>query len=523
MRTTDFYDDVNQQTLYALDKLTGVPDFVKSATIETQAEIGQLPAHVFADPQHRKFPVHTKAATWLANAYFKHASAHYSTEERRLIQDRISKAASFWKIGSQVTGFNQQWDRLHVFHAPKDLPDEQYALIYKTAGHTIRKFPIPNAACVKLAGERLFADRHKYTFPMRKFAARRILRAQKQAKVQFQPETAEYLARAAGEGSAFPADIATKLAQRAIMVKRQYPDLAMKLAEIAEAIENEKILPASRLEKLAGLVDSVDQSTGLFRYYYEGVPMPEEFLYDIQEKEAQAFLDSHIQLQTGATYPLSQLKKLPLSKIAEVMGKEFADAVSANGKISWDKFAEIAPTLPRGDAKLLESIIKSAQESPAGATETLPAGTIQQLLGVLTNALDGSQNDVIPGGEAAGMPASAFPKDQLQEGTEEEQEHTSSPAVAQEIAKDHLTEAKDYYEPRLENMEEGIEADKAQGKTEGAGEEKEDEGEKKEARFDPAKLTGRNTEQLFRGMGADVEEADGVTDFKKIIRFKTKR
>jgi hypothetical protein len=217
------------------------------------------------------------------------------------------------------------------------------------------------------------------------------------------------------------------------------------------------------------------------------------------------------------------LKKLPLSKIAEVMGKEFANAVSVNGKISWDKFAEIAPTLPRGDAKLLESVIKSAQESPAGATETVPAGTIQQLLGVLTNALDGSQNDVIPGGDAAGMPASAFPQDQLQEGTEEEQEHTPNPAIAQEIAKDHLTEAKDYYEPRLENMEEEIEADKAQGKTEGVGEEKgeEDEDEKKEARFDPKKCTGRSTEQLFKGLGADVEDADGVTDFKKIIRFKT--
>lgn len=140
-RTTDFYDDVNQQTLYALEKLTGVPAFVKGASLETKEEVGQLPPHVFADPAHRKFPVHTKAATWLAHAYFKQCAPHYSNEERGFIQQRINKAAEFWKIGSLLSDFDRQWTRLHAFHAPRDLPDDQYALIYKTADYTIRKFP----------------------------------------------------------------------------------------------------------------------------------------------------------------------------------------------------------------------------------------------------------------------------------------------------------------------------------------------------------------------------------------------
>lgn len=361
MRTTDFYDDDNQQTLCALEKLTGVPDFVKSASTEAKEELGKLPARVFADPQHRKFPVHTKAATWLAHAYFKHAAPHYSTEERRCIQQRIDKAAGFWKISKQLTDFDNQWERLHTFHAPRNLPNEQYALIYKSAGYEIRKFPMPNPASVKLAGEHLFADRHRYTYPMRKFAARRILKAQKKADVQFQPETSEFLNRASGEGGAFPLDISTKLAQRAIMVKKQHPDLAMKLAEIAESIENESHLSNDRLDKLAGLVDSVDQHTGLYKYYYEGVPMPEEFIFNIQEKEAQAFLDSNVMLTTGKAYKLAELKGLQLEKLAEVVGKEFSDAImDKSGQVDWAKFAEIAPTLPRGDARLLESLLKEA-------------------------------------------------------------------------------------------------------------------------------------------------------------------
>lgn len=483
MRTTDFYDDVNQQTLYSLEKLTGVPDFVKSASVEAKEEIGRLPVHVFADPHHRKFPVHTKAATWLANAYFKQAAAQYSTEERQRIQQRISKAANFWRIGDQVKTFNDQWERLNTYHAPRNLPDDQYALIYKTAGYEIRKFPIPNSASLKLAAERLYADRHRYTYPMRKFAATRILKAQTRMKAELQPETTDFLIRAAGNGGAIPMDIATKLAQRAIMVKKSDPDAAMGLAKIAEAIENDTYLPHEQLEKLASLVDSVDQRTGLYKYYHDGVELPEEFIFNIQEKEAQAFVDAHVQLTTGTAYALKDLQKLPLAKIAGVLGQDFADAVTDGNQMNWEKFAEVVPTLPRDDARLLENLIKDAE------------------------------NDVIPGGKAQGMPTSLFPPDQVEKGIKIEKEHTPSKAVAKEIAKDHLVEAKDYYDPRLKSMEQKMEKDKDAGKTKGT---------EKEARLrNTPKYNAKETKELFKGMGAEVEDADDVTDFKQRIRFKT--
>lgn len=51
----------------------------------------------------------------------------------------------------------------------------------------------------------------------------------------------------------------------------------------------------------------------------------------------------------------------------------------------------------------------------------------------------------IPGGLAAGRPDSAFDPEQLAAGIEVELEHTSDPAVAKEIAKDHLMEDPRYY------------------------------------------------------------------------------
>jgi GNAT superfamily N-acetyltransferase len=53
--------------------------------------------------------------------------------------------------------------------------------------------------------------------------------------------------------------------------------------------------------------------------------------------------------------------------------------------------------------------------------------------------------DAIPGGKADKKKASDFDAKALAEGAKHEREHTSSDAVAEEIAMDHLTEDPDYY------------------------------------------------------------------------------
>ena len=80
-------------------------------------------------------------------------------------------------------------------------------------------------------------------------------------------------------------------------------------------------------------------------------------------------------------------------------------------------------------------------------------------------AQGGSENDLIPGGRAMGMPDAMFPAGQIDKGVEVELEHTPNKAHAKEIAKDHLTESTQYYD-RLGTMEKKIEdeGDKGVGK-----------------------------------------------------------
>ena len=53
--------------------------------------------------------------------------------------------------------------------------------------------------------------------------------------------------------------------------------------------------------------------------------------------------------------------------------------------------------------------------------------------------------DKVPGGLADGKPDSDFDHEQLAKGIKVEMEHTDDKDLAKEIAKDHLTEDKEYY------------------------------------------------------------------------------
>jgi len=62
------------------------------------------------------------------------------------------------------------------------------------------------------------------------------------------------------------------------------------------------------------------------------------------------------------------------------------------------------------------------------------------------------QHEYIKGGLADNIPETLFDKKELSKGRKVELEHTNNPEIAEEIARDHLFEDKDYYK-KLEKME----------------------------------------------------------------------
>lgn len=64
----------------------------------------------------------------------------------------------------------------------------------------------------------------------------------------------------------------------------------------------------------------------------------------------------------------------------------------------------------------------------------------------IINILKSAAKDILPGGQADNMPDSKFNKKKLRHAQKHEMEHTTNPAIAKEVAKDHMLEDEDYYQ-----------------------------------------------------------------------------
>lgn len=369
--------DTNHQVLHRISRLVALPDYVKDAGITDPEQVAKLPNTVFADPVNRKFPLHTKAAAWLAQTYFTESRHLYPTADAAIVQGKITKAAHFWHIEGHVKEARETLETKQT-SMPPDLADTEFALVVKHEDQTHRLFPVHNAQNVEKAASELYRDRSKYPYTWRKTAARKILHKIAELAVTGLPEGVhEYLTMAASIGSAIPSQAAEKLAQRVLMLPANAVELRAKAARLAKTVAKMNgIPPAGEMEKLAQIVDRLDREHGFYRYYNAGVETPEEIFFTLTQKKAAVVRNSYIQLTTGTVIPFEALQSIPLGKVAAALGDDFSRAVMADNSLDVDlqKFGRIAATLPRGDATLLERALKAAgvlSERPALADVVL--------------------------------------------------------------------------------------------------------------------------------------------------------
>jgi hypothetical protein len=117
-------------------------------------------------------------------------------------------------------------------------------------------------------------------------------------------------------------------------------------------------------------LDVVDREMGLDKLYKAGLALPEDVCFEWGQKVAEDIVGSYVKLTTGNAWPVEVLQRLPLSKIAGVLGDDFVKAVASDDGmgVDFNKFAEIVPTLPRADASLLELALNAAKEASDKST-----------------------------------------------------------------------------------------------------------------------------------------------------------
>jgi hypothetical protein len=369
-------------TIHRVSRLFDMPEFVKSAEYYDADALRGLPSTSFADPRDRRYPVHTKAATWLSNASFWE-KALFEPNPDESTGRNLLKAAGFWGIERDVKGVIDKVAAQHAQYTG-ELPDQCYALVFEHEDRKYRYFPIVDDRTVKQAAADLSATRHKFPLSLRKQAAQRLISRAMNLMTDL-PDEARYAFRAAGYGTCSREKMAAAFDARVPLLRiEKHHELAAQCQKIAKDLRDRDYhAPDKQLvAKTAGVLDEIDRQAGLWKYYGQHLELPEEQLYHPVTKTASADDDDRVvALTTGSVVTRDELKRYAPAALT-VLPEYHSELVGVDGELDAEKAAEVLPTMPRPDAVLFEQALMaekraagpfdSGHQLTAGAPSTRP-------------------------------------------------------------------------------------------------------------------------------------------------------
>ena len=353
MKILDHAADLSGTETHRLTQSYTPPEFVKTASHE-QLCGGEdpLPSHVYADQAGRHLPCHTKAATWMSALFFGEKKAEFGARAPQ-IEQRLRDTAKFWQIGEEV---DELWQKMATAEADglPNLADDDFAFVWRGEdGSKERRYPLRNATEVKTASVWFNKYADQFKFADRQRMARRIM--EKAAAFSAIVQNPDRLNMTAGYGYAPSEEIADAFVKRAELIKRDNHEAAAQTLKLANTIRERHITvqDTTTREKVAGMLDQIDEAMSLRYLYDNGLERPEEVMFKITEKMAQDFSAEHVSLTNGNIFEKAALDALDLDTFRNWMGDDLAEEVAIAGvHVDGEKLAELLPTLPRPDADM---------------------------------------------------------------------------------------------------------------------------------------------------------------------------
>ncbi len=355
--------DRNFSELHRFAKLYSFPDFVKNASPE-QIQETELPLTVYADvrPPYQ-FPCHTKTAAFLSWVWFLEKQAELAPKISSLIEGRLEKFAHNWGI----TGDVEQLKAKRASWQSDDfgaLPDSSFALVWAgDDGQKERRYPLRNALEVKTAAGWFEQHRDAFSFQDRQAIAQKLLAQADRHKAAI-AQYDEMLQKQAGRGCCSPKKAAEFVRTRVKQARLADPAVRTQLLALADQVAGVDMLTFNNnvSTKLADTLDQFDRLAGI--KYSETTPRLEDVLFGETYTSLYKVASEICTTTTGSIYDVEQFEKLSLGEVREMFGEEFAGAVADGIKVDGQKMAEVAHTLPRPDAQMLDQLMNGAGFAP---------------------------------------------------------------------------------------------------------------------------------------------------------------
>lgn len=318
------------------------PAYVKSASFPDAP--APLARSFFADQTNGELPCNSREEIWASAHYFrKHAEEDHYRAFKADIEYNLQKAAETFGIADDIAKV------LTHTEAVKQASDEDYGWVRDG----VRKYPMFDAHGVKLAASYFEENKFKYGFPMRQEIARNILKKAEQYDVLDLPDG---IRKSAGYGVARPDNVINELTVRAELCHDV--DTALALAKMAEHVAEKGCAALTgTTDKIAELVEDVDVIENWRGRYGKDMTAPEDFLFDMDVKAAEALVNDTIEL-SGDVLSLSKLAELPDSTFDDVLGEGFAESVKEAGAIDPKKLGEALAARPVEDRNELSHALK---------------------------------------------------------------------------------------------------------------------------------------------------------------------
>lgn len=237
----------------------------------------------------------------------------------------------------------------NTVEAPPGQPKRAYA--YESG--QMRMLPVDDNESVHRSARHFHQHRDSFPYEDRRKIARTILDAA--GSMSTDPPHRRYLEQAAGLGAADMKKLARDMVLRANKAPEGMREELHKCAvEVAESDPDARVCEAA-----AELMAEIDETSGEYRKYASGRPMPEELAFTHTLSDFDKVAEGLVELKNGKLATAEQLDMAPMGKIAKAIGGSFEnEALHRWGEEGLMR--KLASTLSPPDADTLCAMLPEA-------------------------------------------------------------------------------------------------------------------------------------------------------------------